>query len=82
MNTPLTLDDRVRALITQVTAVPADQLGDDDRLREDLGMDSVASMELLSMLSEELDVLVEMEEAAEVLTVGQVVALARSRHVA
>jgi acyl carrier protein len=82
MNSTLSLDDRVRTLISQVTAVPADQMQDGDRLREDLGMDSVASMELISMLSEELDVDVEMEEAAQVLTVGQVVALAKSRHVA
>lgn len=82
MNSTLSLEDRVRTLISQVTAVPADQMQDGDRLREDLGMDSVASMELISMLSEELDVVVEMEEAAQVLTVGQVLTLARSRHVA
>ena len=49
------LEQTIRAIITELTAVPEDEIGLEDRLREDLGMDSVSSMELISMLSEELD---------------------------
>jgi len=73
------LNDRIHAILGALTTVPLDEIQDGDRLREDLGMDSVASMELLSMLAEELGIEVEMEEAVDVTTVGQVVALAQ-RH--
>jgi acyl carrier protein len=40
------------------------------RLREDLGMDSLASLELLSTLSEELKLELEMEDAMGISTVN------------
>lgn len=46
------------------------QLGDGDRLREDLGLDSLQSLEMLSTLSEELRVDLPMEEAMELRTVA------------
>lgn len=79
MNADLPLNDRIHTILGSLTTVPVDEIHDGDRLREDLGMDSVASMELLSMLAEELGIEVEMEEAVDVATVGQVVALAQ-RH--
>jgi len=45
-----------------------------DRLREDLGLDSLQSMELLSRICEKYDLDVEMEDVMEVETVGDVVA--------
>ncbi len=43
------------------------------RLLEDLGLDSVAQMELLSMIDETLGLEVEMEDVVGLETVGQVV---------
>ncbi|MBI4821863.1 MAG: acyl carrier protein [Deltaproteobacteria bacterium] len=65
--------------ISQVCAIQPQRLRSEDRLREDLGMDSVTSMELLSTLAERLRLDVEMEEAMAARTVGDVVALAE-RH--
>lgn len=79
MNAEISLQDRIHTILAALTTVPSDEISDGDRLREDLGMDSVASMELLSMLAEELGIEVEMEEAVDVATVGHVVALAK-RH--
>jgi acyl carrier protein len=42
-----------------------------DRLREDLGMDSLGSLELLSTISEELKLDLEMEEAMGISTVEE-----------
>ena len=71
------LEQTIRAIITELTAVPEDEIGLEDRLREDLGMDSVSSMELISMLSEELDCDVELEDAMAVTDVKGVIELTR-----
>lgn len=48
-------------------------IADRDRLREDLGLDSLHSMELLSEVTEKYDVDVDVEQVQEVRTVGDVV---------
>jgi len=76
MDSPDGLDARIIRLISQVVPVKVEQIRPSHRLREDLGMDSVASMELLSMLAEELDLDVGVEDAATVRTVADTIALA------
>jgi acyl carrier protein len=66
-------------MIAQLSTVRQSAIRKEDRLREDLGLDSVSSMELISMLAEELDVEVALEEAMAVTTVGGAVELARGR---
>ena len=44
-----------------------------DRLREDIGLDSLHSMELLSAVTEKYELDVDIEEVQEVKTVGDVV---------
>lgn len=73
------LDSRILDIVGQLTTVDQAKIKKTDRLREDLGMDSVSSMELLSMLAEEFDLDIEMEEAVEVTTVGGVIEMAQ-RH--
>ncbi len=72
------LEDRIVHLIAQVAAVPVGDIRPADRLREDLGMDSVSSLELISLLSEELDVDIEVEDALQVTTVAAAIQLAHS----
>ncbi|MBI2377434.1 MAG: acyl carrier protein [Deltaproteobacteria bacterium] len=76
---PASVRDSVLLSISSVCAIQPHRLRAEDRLREDLGMDSVTSMELLSTLAERLRLDVEMEEAMAARTVGDVVALAE-RH--
>jgi acyl carrier protein len=71
------LDAKVVHLISQLVPVKPERIKPEHRLREDLGMDSVASMELLSMLAEELDLDVGVEDVADVKTVGGTIDLAR-----
>ncbi len=74
-----TLAERIACMVAQLTPVKAADIRPEHRLREDLGLDSVCSMELLSMLAEEFDLDVPMEEAARITTVEGAVAMAR-RH--
>lgn len=80
--------DRIRSdvqeLLQQITEGKASQVADGDRLREDLGLDSLDSMELLSCLCERYRVDIEPDDVAEVRTFGQIVefvhtTVARSR---
>lgn len=49
------------------------------RLREDLALDSVASLELLSLIDDELNLSLEMEDVIGIDTVGGIIALAEQR---
>jgi acyl carrier protein len=73
------LETQVVSLIAQLCTTSAAEISPAHRLREDLNMDSVSSMELLSLLAEELDLDIEVEEAATVATVRDAIEMAR-RH--
>ena len=75
------LTQRIFSMMAQLSVVRLADIRLEHRLREDLGLDSVCSMELLSMMAEELDLDVPMEEAAQVTTVAATVEMAR-RHLA
>lgn len=69
----------IRTLIAEVSPTPINDIRPESRLREDLGLDSVASMELLSLMDDRLGLVLEMEDVVGVTTVGAMVALA-NRH--
>lgn len=71
------IDLRILDLIAQVSVVKKENIKPEHRLREDLGMDSVGSMELLSMLAEEFDLDVPVEVAARITTVEGTISMAR-----
>lgn len=64
----------VNEVIAELTKSSPDEIRGSDRLREDLGLDSLQSMELLSRVSEEFDVDPDMEDVMKVHTVDEVVA--------
>ncbi len=66
-------------MIAQLSVIKAEQIKPEHRLREDLGMDSVSSLELVSMLAEEFGLQVTVEEATHVSTVQAAFDLAQ-RH--
>jgi acyl carrier protein len=61
-------------MISELTGVDAGEVAPADRLMEDLGMDSLQSMELLSRLSEEYEIDPDMDDVQGVQTVADVVA--------
>ena len=72
-------EKRMMQLIAEVSVKKAEEIRPEHRLREDLGMDSVCSLELISMLAEEFDLDIAVEEAAQISTVSGAIAMAR-RH--
>lgn len=70
---------RVRWMIFELTAVPAEDVRLDDDLFTDLRFDSVSALELIGMLDEEFGLEVEIEEVRQVRTVRDVVELATQR---
>lgn len=69
--------NRMMELLAELSVIKAADIKPEHRLREDLGMDSVSSMELVSMLAEEFDMNVSVEEAARVTTVQGAMDMAR-----
>ncbi len=64
------LHTRTVALIAEILEIDeVSSIAGSDLLREDLGMDSLGSLELLSTLGEQLDLRLEMEEAMDIRTV-------------
>jgi acyl carrier protein len=63
----------VEAIIRRVRPDVSGEIHDTDRLRDDLGLDSIHSMELLSAVTEKYEVDVDMEEVQDISTVGDVV---------
>ncbi|NOY90269.1 MAG: acyl carrier protein [Deltaproteobacteria bacterium] len=60
----------VLASIAEILEMEPGDISHDARMREDLGMDSLGSLELLSTLSRELNVDLEIEQAMEIETVA------------
>lgn len=71
------IDTRVIHLIAQLVPVKEQNITPSQRLRDDLGMDSVSSMELLSMLAEDFELDVGIEDVADVHTVGATIELVK-----
>jgi len=67
--------DRVYTIVAELTSTTRAEIKGGDRLREDLGLDSMQSMELLSRVSEEFEIDPDMEKVMNVGTIDEVVAL-------
>jgi acyl carrier protein len=70
---PQQIKDEVDAIIRRIRPENKGEIRDADRLREDLGLDSLHSMELLSAVTEKYEVDVDVEQLQDVRTVGDVV---------
>jgi acyl carrier protein len=78
MPSPQELSTFLRETVAELASMDAKEIHGNDRLREDLGLDSLQSMELLSRVSEKFDIDPDMEEVMKVQTIDEVVtALAR-----
>jgi acyl carrier protein len=60
-------------VLSKLAGLEGDKINDNDRLREDLGLDSLQSMELLSRISDQYELDLEVEDVMDVETVGDVV---------
>lgn len=66
-------------LVKQVAPTGRVEITLASRLREDLALDSVAAMELVSLIDDELGLALEMEDVTALNTIGEIVAMADAR---
>lgn len=67
------LQTSVFEIVAELVNATPDEIKGDDRLREDLGLDSLQSMELLSRVSETFDIDPDLEEVMDLATVSEVI---------
>lgn len=72
------ISDRVYSIVAELTHTAPAEIKGGDRLREDLGLDSMQSMEMLSRVSEEFEVDPDMEKVMQANTIDDVVGLLAS----
>jgi acyl carrier protein len=59
---------RMQRLVAEILEIDVAQVQAESRLREDLGMDSLGSLELLSSISEELGIHLDIDDAMGIVT--------------
>jgi acyl carrier protein len=64
------MEQKFKEIIAQYAKVPVEEITDDKKFREDLGLTSLDFMSLLGELEDEFDVEFEEENAATVFTVA------------
>jgi len=67
-------------LLAEICETEAAAIASEQRLREDLGMDSLQSLELLSCVSEALKIDLDIEEAMTIRTVEDACAFVRTQY--
>ncbi|PAW87528.1 MAG: acyl carrier protein [Pedosphaera sp. Tous-C6FEB] len=67
-----TIEEKVKAIIVEQLGVNADQVIQDAKFIEDLGADSLDTVELIMALEEEFGIEVPDEEAEKLVSVGDV----------
>jgi Acyl carrier protein len=71
--TPKQIRNDLLQILSKLADINPSQIKDSDRLREDLGLDSLQSMELLSRISDKYVLDIEIEDVMDLQTVGEVV---------
>ncbi|NOU11319.1 MAG: acyl carrier protein [Nitrospira sp.] len=66
-----TVDERVKKIIAEQLGVEADEVTPDASFVEDLGADSLDTVELVMALEEEFSIEIPDEDAEKILTVGK-----------
>ena len=67
------VEDRIKNVIASTLKVDVARITHDSRFVEDLGAESIQSVELVAAFEEEFDIEMDDEEALEVKTVGKAV---------
>ena len=67
------VEKRVKEVVARTLKVDVGRIGDNARFVEDLGAESIQSVELVAAFEEEFDIEMDEEEALDVKTVGKAV---------
>lgn len=68
------VEKRVKEVVARTLKVDAGRIADDARFVEDLGAESIQSVELVAAFEEEFDIEMDEEEALDVKTVDKAIA--------
>jgi acyl carrier protein len=68
------MEERVKEIIVEQLGVDADQVTDDASFVDDLGADSLDTVELVMALEEEFDIEIPDEDAEKITTVSEAIA--------
>jgi acyl carrier protein len=72
-------EERVKKIITEQLAVDASEVTEKAQFVQDLGADSLDTVELVMALEEEFDIEIPDEDAEKIRTVGQAVAYIKEK---
>lgn len=68
MQADKTLRPRMQKLVAEIMEMDVSEIKPESRLREDLGMDSLGSLELLSTIGDELGLHLDVDDAMDIVT--------------
>jgi acyl carrier protein len=68
------IEDRIKKATAQVLRVPVDKIQSDSRFKDDLGADSLQSVELVAAFEDEFDIEMDEDEATKVQSIKEAVA--------
>ncbi len=71
--------EKIKEVLVETSNVDSEKVTLEANLREDLGIDSLDSVEIIMALESEFDVTIEDEEMADLKTVGDIVKLLESK---
>lgn len=69
----MAIDDRVKAIISEQLGVKKEQVTNDAKFIDDLGADSLDTVELVMALEEEFGIEIPDEDAEKMVTVGEAI---------
>ena len=67
------VENRIKDVVVRTLKIDVGRIADDSRFVEDLGAESIQSVELVAAFEEEFDIEMDDEEALEVKTVGKAI---------
>ncbi len=67
------VESRIKDVVVRTLKIDVGRIADDSRFVEDLGAESIQSVELVAAFEEEFDIEMDDEEALEVKTVGKAI---------
>lgn len=73
------LAEKVKQLIAEQLGKPVEEISDDKEVVKDLGADSLDVVEMLMGLEEEFNITVPEEDAVNIKTVGDIIALIQEK---
>ncbi len=77
-NTPLSLGEQARAIISNISRISASELADDANVREEVGIDSLMAMEIIANCEKRFGVVIDESRYAEIETIGDFLRLVES----